>query len=80
MKHEGALVDGGVAEHVEWILQKQFKTVEEWLGPEGKKLPAVYIEIWRARARSGLVPLPITSAPACLFGIGGRAAISDCAS
>jgi hypothetical protein len=36
-------VDGGVAEHVEWILQKKFKTVEERLDPEGKKLPAEYI-------------------------------------
>jgi hypothetical protein len=43
VKHEGGLVDGGVAEHVEWILQKKFKTVEEWLGPEGKKLPAEYV-------------------------------------
>jgi ParB-like chromosome segregation protein Spo0J len=36
--HEGAQVDGGVAEHVEWILQKQFKTVDEWLGEEGDKV------------------------------------------
>jgi ParB-like chromosome segregation protein Spo0J len=56
--HEGALVDGGVAEHVEWILQKQFKTVAEWLGEEGDKLrrswwgakpmPEGFKESWRA--------------------------------
>src|SRR5258706_3006884 len=57
VKHEGALVDAGVTEHVEWILQKQFKTVEEWLGPEGNKfrwwrnpIKAEFIEIWRAFA------------------------------
>jgi ParB-like chromosome segregation protein Spo0J len=50
VKREGAAVDGGVAEHIEWILQRQFKTVEEWLGPGGKKLPAKYIEIWRVFA------------------------------
>jgi ParB-like chromosome segregation protein Spo0J len=57
VKHEGAAVNGGVGEHVEWILQKQFKTVEEWLGPEGDKFrgrshpgPAKYIEIWRTFA------------------------------
>jgi ParB-like chromosome segregation protein Spo0J len=36
--HEGALVHGGVAEHVEYILKKQFKTVDEWLGEEGDKV------------------------------------------
>jgi hypothetical protein len=57
VKHEGAAVSGGVADHIELILQKQFKTVEEWLGPEGNKfrywrhpIPAEYIEIWRAFA------------------------------
>jgi hypothetical protein len=50
VKHEGAAVHGGVVEHINWILRKQFKTVEEWLGPEGKKLSAKYIEIWRAFA------------------------------
>ena len=57
VKHEGAAVNGGVGEHVEWILRKQFKTVEEWLGPEGDKFrgrshpgSAKYIEIWRAFA------------------------------
>jgi len=50
VKREGAAVIGGVAEHIEWILQRQFKTVEEWLGPGGKKLPAKYIEIWRVFA------------------------------
>jgi len=57
VKHEGAVVNGGVADHIEWILQKQFKTVEEWLGPEGNKfcwwrhpIKAEFIEIWRAFA------------------------------
>jgi len=57
VKREGAAVDGGVAEHIEWILQRQFKTVEEWLGPEGNKfrwwahpVAAEYMEVWRAFA------------------------------
>ncbi len=50
VKHEGAVVSGGVADHIEWILQQQFKTVEEWLGPGGKKLSAEFIEVWRAFA------------------------------
>jgi hypothetical protein len=57
VKHEGAAVSGGVADHIELILQKQFKTVEEWLGQEGDKFrgrshpeSAKYIEIWRAFA------------------------------
>jgi hypothetical protein len=35
--NENAAVDGGVCEHVDWILRHDFKTVEEWLGPEGDK-------------------------------------------
>jgi hypothetical protein len=51
--HEGAKVDGGVADHVEWILQHDFTTVEEWLGEEGDKfrpsaMPEGFKQIWRA--------------------------------
>jgi hypothetical protein len=37
VKHENALVAGGVADHIEWILQRPFQNVAEWLGPEGDK-------------------------------------------
>jgi hypothetical protein len=37
VQHYGALVDGGVAGHIEWILQRPFQNVAEWLGPEGDK-------------------------------------------
>ncbi len=57
VKHDGAVVGGGVEEHVEWILQRPFKNVEEWLGPEGNKFrwwshpfAAEYMEAWRAFA------------------------------
>jgi hypothetical protein len=28
---------GGVEQHVEWLLQRPFQNVAEWLGPEGDK-------------------------------------------
>jgi hypothetical protein len=51
-----ASVDG-VLQHVEWVLQRPFKNVAEWLGDEGtefrwwaKPIPAEHIELWRAFA------------------------------
>jgi hypothetical protein len=53
--NEGAKVEGGgLFEHIEWTLQKQFKTVEEWLGPEGDRfrgrrpMGERFKKLWRA--------------------------------
>jgi hypothetical protein len=54
--NDGARVEGGgLFDHIEWILQKQFKTVDEWLGSEGNKfrwwrdpIPEGFKARWRA--------------------------------
>jgi hypothetical protein len=47
-------------EHVEWILQRQFTSPDEWLGPEGRafrrpygmrEFPAEYLTAWAAFQR-----------------------------
>jgi hypothetical protein len=64
--NENAAVDGGVCEHVDWILRHDFKTVEEWLGPEGDKFrwwsqpqPEGFKKRWRAfRAKHAAMTVP----------------------
>ena len=64
--NDGASLDNGdgLFEHIEWILQKQFKTVEEWLGPEGDRfreypIPDGFKKRWRAfRAEHATMTIP----------------------